>query len=399
MCAAGVLAFRSGGYFDEPRAGIAVALWAAVAAVALAGGPGALWPRALGGRWAVGGLAGLAAWTAASVAWAPLEDSAREDAVRLALYAAALPLAVFAMRARSAARALEPGLAALALVAVGYGLLGKVGVLDLAASARADGRLDQPLTYWNAMGAMAAFGLALSGRLAIDATRARRLRLAGGLAVPLLAAGLVLTYSRGALAAAVLGAVALMALAPEAAGLRRALPLPRRAAAAAVGVLAVAVVAAVAVTDSAAPPAKGATAQRLADVGTDRFDYWLVAADQLAARPLAGEGTASFRVAWLRERDIRGGAADAHSLYLETAGELGIVGLALLGAFVAGVALAARRVLAADRALAAGPCAALAVLAFHAGLDWDWELPALALPALLLAGALVACADGAEAKT
>ena len=41
----------------------------------------------------------------------------------------------------------------------------------------------------------------------------------------------------------------------------------------------------------------------------------------------------------------------------------------------------------------AGAAAALAVYALHAGIDWDWEMPALTLLALVLAGALIAGAS------
>jgi len=74
---------------------------------------------------------------------------------------------------------------------------------------------------------------------------------------------------------------------------------------------------------------------------------------------------------------------DAHSLYLETAAELGLVGLLALALFLGGIAAAARR----------GPPTLVAVLvafALHAGLDWDWELPALTLTALLVAAKLLA---------
>ena len=43
-----------------------------------------------------------------------------------------------------------------------------------------------------------------------------------------------------------------------------------------------------------------------------------------------------------------------------------------------------------DAVLAAGPCAALAALALHAGIEWDWDLPARGMFGLLLAGAVVA---------
>jgi hypothetical protein len=64
--------------------------------------------------------------------------------------------------------------------------------------------------------------------------------------------------------------------------------------------------------------------------------------------------------------------------------------VALLAALLGGVALAARAAVRADPALAAGPAAALAAWAFHSAIDWDWEMPALTLVAVLLAGALLA---------
>ena len=35
-------------------------------------------------------------------------------------------------------------------------------------------------------------------------------------------------------------------------------------------------------------------------------------------------------------------------------------------------------------------CRFLAVWAFHTGLDWDWEMPAVTLLAIVIAGALIA---------
>lgn len=388
--ATGWLCFRSGGFFHEPRATLAIAAWLGVAAVVLAlPPPFAVVPVTAAGRIAVAGLLGLAGWTALSLLWAPLGEAAREDVWRLALYAAALPLAVAAFRERWVARGLEPALALLALVVVGYGLLGDLGVLDLNSSFAADGRLDQPLSYWNAMGALAAVGAVLAARIALDQTRPRWLRGTACAALVPLLAGLYLTYSRGALAALALGLVTLALVAPEArplwarAGRRWRLAVGWGAVVVLVGALVLVA------ADRASPPARGATAQRFADIGSNRADYWRVAADAFAGAPALGVGTAGFRVEWLRERDVAEGAVDAHSLYLETAAELGLVGLALLAAFLGGVAVCARRLVSQDAVLAAGPCAALAVLALHAGIDWDWELPALGMVGLMLAGTVI----------
>jgi hypothetical protein len=73
--------------------------------------------------------------------------------------------------------------------------------------------------------------------------------------------------------------------------------------------------------------------------------------------------------------------------------ELGLAGLAAFLALVAGVALAGRRALKTSPALAAGPVAATLAWFLHASIDWDWQLPAVTLPALVLAGALLALSE------
>jgi O-antigen ligase len=144
------------------------------------------------------------------------------------------------------------------------------------------------------------------------------------------------------------------------------------------------------------PPAPGADTARLADLGSNRYDYWEVAIGSFAGAPLHGVGTGGFRVEWLRERDIEEVVSDAHSLPLETAAELGVVGLALLVLFAGGVAVSARRLVRRDPATAAGPCAALAAYAVHACVDWHWEMPAFTLLVLALAGLVVARASAGE---
>ena len=112
-----------------------------------------------------------------------------------------------------------------------------------------------------------------------------------------------------------------------------------------------------------------------------------------ADNPVAGAGSGAFVVEWARERTIDESVRDAHSLYLETAAELGLVGLLALGGFGAALLAAGRAAHRRDAVLASGPCAGLAVYALHAAVDWDWEVPALTLPALTLAGLLVWRAD------
>src|SRR5690348_14055415 len=84
---------------------------------------------------------------------------------------------------------------------------------------------------------------------------------------------------------------------------------------------------------------------------------------------------AGWAVWGLRYRTVNEFAVDAHSLPLQTAAELGLVGLAALGMFFGGVAVVSRKAHRIAPALSAGPIAALVVYAAHAPLDWDWQMP------------------------
>jgi O-Antigen ligase len=174
--------------------------------------------------------------------------------------------------------------------------------------------------------------------------------------------------------------------------LDRPLPLPRWAGWAALAAIVALLVVPIAAAGGKqqAPPATGATNQRFASLGSNRYSYWRIAIDTGLDHPLAGVGASGFRVAWLEHRDVDENVRDAHSLELETFAELGLVGVALLAALLGAVALSARAAHRVDPALAAGPAAALTAWAFHSAIDWDWEMPALTLVAVVLAGALLA---------
>jgi O-antigen ligase len=191
-----------------------------------------------------------------------------------------------------------------------------------------------------------------------------------------------------AAALALMAGAALVARAPLG---DRPLPLPRwtrwAAPAAIVALLVVPIVAASG--RQQAPPATGATSQRLSSLGSNRYGYWRVAIETGADHPLAGVGAGGFRVAWLEHREVSESVRDAHSLELETFAELGLVGTGLLAALLAGVAVSVRNAHRADPALAAGGAAALTAWALHSAIDWDWEMPALTLIAVVLAGALL----------
>ena len=170
------------------------------------------------------------------------------------------------------------------------------------------------------------------------------------------------------------------------------LPLPTWAplAAAAAVVAIVVVPVAIAKSTSTATPVRGETGARFSSVGSNRYEYWKVAVKVAADHPLAGVGASGFAVEWLQRRPIDDTVHDAHSLELETLAELGLVGFALLAVLFVSVAVCARRVHGVDPELAAGPIAALTLWALHSAIDWDWEMPALTLLAVVLAGVLAA---------
>jgi O-antigen ligase len=460
-----VLAFFSGGYFDGPRFAGTITAWALVLVIAVAA-PRPL-PDSAAARMALAGLALIAVWTGASISWAPLSEPATDSTVRLLLYLGALVAAASAFRERLALRAVEPALALGAIVVIGYGLAGRLlpDLIELDQSVRALGRLEQPITYWNAEGVLAAIGLVLCARLAGTPSRQLVVRVLAAAGCAPLGLGLYLTYSRGAIAVALVGLVVLLATAPTweqlraaaialaaalgaalaggvfhtvasldgsvserqsdgvivlvlvlalmgAAGVAEALahraelrgrartgPLAIASRLPAVAALCVAVglaglvVAGLREQGSADELSKRTGISRLASADSRRYDYWRVGLDAFADHPLRGVGSGGFRVEWVRERPVRASALETHSLPLEMASELGLPGLLGLGLLVVGVGLAGRRALRRHPELAPGACAALAVWGLHAMIDWDWQLPAVTLPAIVLAGALIAASE------
>lgn len=139
-------------------------------------------------------------------------------------------------------------------------------------------------------------------------------------------------------------------------------------------------------------PAAGA--ERLASVaGNSRYQMWGSAADENASEPLTGTGSGTFEYWWARNGEIRSVVRDTHSLYMQTLGELGIVGLGLLAAFLLAILLGgAVAVLRAGRrgrpqlAAAVAGCAAFCVVAVF---EWMWQIPVVPVAFLLLASVLL----------
>ena len=72
----------------------------------------------------------------------------------------------------------------------------------------------------------------------------------------------------------------------------------------------------------------GSGAERLGSVaGESRYQLWSAAVRENGTKPLTGTGSGTFEFWWARDGDTTESVRDTHSLYLQTLGELGIVGL------------------------------------------------------------------------
>src|SRR5436190_608284 len=466
------VAFNGGTYAENARDALSVALWWGIGLlVALS-----VWPRARLGRgaWATGGLLlAFAAWTAASMLWAPALETAFTEFNRVTLYLGVFAVAVLAARRGRAepwSDGMALGIAAVAVLAVLSrlypDLVGAREVNELIPAT--ERRLSYPVDYWNGLGILVALGFPLLLR----AATAHRSAVARGLAVaplPALAAAVYLTSSRGAAAVAVLGIVAFVLLTGRRIQAVAALMIAGAGSVGAVAVLGarstlvngpiqshlaasqgrtaapliLALCVAVAVSYAlllrflpqdirvgrgvraaawvtvaallvggvvAAAPGQrldrfkqpprateipGKTyveSHLLSGGGAGRWQIWSAAADEFRTAPLIGRGAGTFEAWWAQHGTIPYFFRNAHSLWLETLGELGLIGLALLVAtFGSALVVGARRLLGVGREARTTTAALMAtVLAFALGaaLEWVWQLAAVGGIAVLCLGLL-----------
>jgi hypothetical protein len=122
-----------------------------------------------------------------------------------------------------------------------------------------------------------------------------------------------------------------------------------------------------------------------------RRNHWEVSVAAFKRDQLQGDGAGTYELDWARERETPVEASDGHSLYIETLGELGLVGFAALAicllVVLGGLAARARG---RDRALFAALLAAAVTWALAAAVDWDWEMPAVTIWLFALGGAALA---------
>jgi hypothetical protein len=401
----------------------------------------------------LGGIAALTAWIGLSTIWSESRPETVLELERAIVYVAGT-LALLAVARRRSLAGILAGLLAAAVALCVHALATRFAPDRVHWAGSSLGfRLDGVLAYPNALAIVAVLGLLLALGLAADA-RAAAARAAAAAATVPLALALDLATSRGAWLALVAGLAAALALPPRRRALVRALvPLAAVAAlgiwllsrsrtltrwddpaaaahdghlmavaglalcvAAALTALrptratAVAAVAACAVAVAVAPasvarlaagpgvplvpgaPAPGATpaGTLFSTTSNSRTEYWRVALHDARHHPVLGSGAGTFVRQWYAHRRIRVAVQDAHSLYLETLAELGVVGLALLLFTLAVPVRAALR--ARGERYVAATFGAFVAFAAHSAVDWDWELPAVTLAGLFCGAALVVAA-------
>jgi O-antigen ligase len=368
------LALADGGY-RPPAWGIAALAILAVCGVALLGEREIrLWKHELV---AVGALGALTLLSAVSALWSA--DPARSLllAQRTLVYPLALAAALLVVGRRSVAWLLlgvGGACVAVSVLALGAELL--PGVFGGVEESVAKGQMAWPIGYWNGLGMLMALGIVINLGIAFMILHKTLRTVLLAAAVPEIIV-LVLTQSRGAAVAAVVGVAVVVVLARG---------VPTRAHGAAVGaVVLVAVMGAVLFT--------GSDGSRLSSTG--RASLWRVALTEFGDHPLAGGGAGSWPSYWYRDRTNDNAIGNPNSLYAETAAELGLAGLALLVvALGAPLAAAYRKRTVTPAAVGGG---AFAAFCLHLAVDWDWQLPAVSLAGLLCgAVALIAAREPAE---
>ena len=308
---------------------------------------------------AVLGLFGaFAGWSALSATWSADPSASLREAERALLYLVAL-LAMLITTRRGFSIALLYGVLLAATFVSFYGVVEYLVVRPV--DPFEGTLLFEPLGYANAAGVLAAIGVVISCGLAASA---RTLAMAVVRALPLaiLVPTLVLSESRGAWAALAIALGAFTALR---------LRLTRVEASVLMAVLVI---------------GGGFLIWELGSRSYgDRPSYWRVAWDDYQDNPVLGSGAGTYFLAWGETVAPSGGTAlDAHNLYLESLAELGPVGLGLIAAALCMPLYALRR----GGLTSVAGAGYLALLA-HAGVDWDWEMPAVMLSGLGCAAALL----------
>jgi hypothetical protein len=138
----------------------------------------------------------------------------------------------------------------------------------------------------------------------------------------------------------------------------------------------------------------------LAANGSGRWQQWTAAVHEWEAHPVFGGGAGTYEHWWLTHESLTLQVRNAHSLFLETLAELGIVGAALLVvAFGSALAAGVARVVHAapeERHFRAGLLGGFVAFLVASSIDWMWQLTAVAAVGMVL---LALLADPAPERT
>ncbi len=142
-----------------------------------------------------------------------------------------------------------------------------------------------------------------------------------------------------------------------------------------------------------------ANSHLLSGSGSGRWQFWMAAYGEFKSAPLHGGGAGSYESWWDRHAPFAYVLKNAHSLYFEVLGELGIVGLLLLlGSFLAALTAAFSRwrdVVAGERRVTiAALTAVFAAFLAGAAIDWIWQFASIAGIAVVAIGLAGSGSDG-----
>ncbi|MEA2156462.1 MAG: hypothetical protein QOE11_2602 [Solirubrobacteraceae bacterium] len=125
-----------------------------------------------------------------------------------------------------------------------------------------------------------------------------------------------------------------------------------------------------------------------------RYEFWQAARDANATAPWLGIGPGTFEFWWARHGTTPAFVRDAHTLYLETLAETGIVGFALLAGLLAlllgSAVVRSLRAPPALRIWIAAAVGGLTAFMTAAAFEWVWEMGAIACAVMVLGAVIVA---------
>jgi hypothetical protein len=138
-------------------------------------------------------------------------------------------------------------------------------------------------------------------------------------------------------------------------------------------------------------------------LGSNRYDFWRVAADEFTAHPMAGVGSGNFAEDYVRERETSEEPTEVHNLPLSVFSQTGLVGGLILIGFLTAVSVGVGRVRlrSADplaRAVAGLAAAVFVYVLVHSTGDWFWLFPAIWAPVFAWLGIGMALAREPRAQ-